>query len=778
MKSHIERMLGVALLLGAAATTALAGGPNYTFDYQNRIPYAWHPEHWSGGAVPVYTDLGNLKNSNPLITNERADELAVAGWGQWNAVPTSTFRGQVAGDFSLIGLPDIDRTNASQVLGAFNGGGVHVIYDHDGGITGNVLGLFGVLGVTGLEWVAFDRPEILEAWVILNGSTVRSGDPNGVAFAGVLTHEFGHAVNLAHTQANGAVYAFLDPTGPRDCALPWSGGPSASQIETMYPFVGVASPTDTGAGMASVDRIDDMAAISNLYPAEGWPQNQATIRGKILLADKETEITAVNVIARNVADPFGDVQSYLSGQVSKGEAGPDGTFELNGLAPGAEYVLYVDNLVRGGFNIPRLIVLPGPEEYYNGAGESGDGTDDNRCAWTTITAAPGAPVTADVAFNKVKGAPVFRTLGVNVVPTDMTPDGTTMVGQYGAEVFRWTEAGGVQPIGGDISGGGSPGISDDGRKVAATVRDASNIRNWAIHEDGAWTLLPHRPDAPPAGCSGQFGSVMDISGDGSTVVGGTYGNSTCAQSGFRATKWTAAGGIETLEKSADSPTRANRANTVNYDGSVIGGWDDHATGPRRGAYWINGVEHVITLEPTTYFTGEALDVTSDGSIIGGTSGGPNHDAWRLDTSTGQIAYLSGNPPEGLTSAVYTLSAGGGVITGWSQTTPPAPAVRTPMIWTPELGWTNLNLFLNAQGTYTEGVGIGNATATSADGRVLAGAAASQFGTVGWILETPKAVVCHQVRHFTWKSIDVSFPDELGAHLIHGDTLGLCQHGGM
>jgi hypothetical protein len=57
MTKHIRRSLGVALLLGAAATSAWAGGPNYTFDYANRIPYVWHPENWPGGAVPVYTDL-------------------------------------------------------------------------------------------------------------------------------------------------------------------------------------------------------------------------------------------------------------------------------------------------------------------------------------------------------------------------------------------------------------------------------------------------------------------------------------------------------------------------------------------------------------------------------------------------------------------------------------------------------------------------------------------------------------------------------------------------
>src|SRR5688572_8789345 len=176
MTKHLKSTLGVALLLGATATTVWAGGANYTYDYENRIPYKWELENWPGGAVPVYTDLGNLKNSNPLITNERADQLTVQGWDQWNNVATSTFQAQVMGDFSLLGLGDINRTNALSVIGAFNGGGVHVIYDTDGQILQNVLGIFGALGVTSIEWVESDGPGLIEATVILSGPSVRTTD--------------------------------------------------------------------------------------------------------------------------------------------------------------------------------------------------------------------------------------------------------------------------------------------------------------------------------------------------------------------------------------------------------------------------------------------------------------------------------------------------------------------------------------------------------------------------------------------------------------------------
>jgi hypothetical protein len=93
---------------------------------------------------------------------------------------------------------------------------------------------------------------------------------------------------------------------------------------------------------------------------------------------------------------------------------------------------------------------------------------------------------------------------------------------------------------------------------------------------------------------------------------------------------------------------------------------------------------------------------------------------------------------------------------------------------------DFNTFLNAQGTYTEGIALGNATAGSADGRTIAGFAASLFGNVGWIMNTPKSVLCHRPPDHPGqktKTIDVTFPDSLGDHLAHGDTFGMCQHGG-
>src|SRR5262249_42902923 len=162
MNRNLFRSLGAGLLLVIAASAVLAGGPNYVYDNVNKIPYVWKMENWPNGQVPIYTDLGNLKNANPLITNAVANNWTVTTWHQWNTVPTSTSRAHVVGEVSVLGLSDIPPANIGQVLFVPNAGGVIVVYDADGTIFRNVLGLSRVLGVSFQEFAAPNSNDILE----------------------------------------------------------------------------------------------------------------------------------------------------------------------------------------------------------------------------------------------------------------------------------------------------------------------------------------------------------------------------------------------------------------------------------------------------------------------------------------------------------------------------------------------------------------------------------------------------------------------------------------
>ncbi|MCK5406127.1 MAG: hypothetical protein KAJ37_01675, partial [Candidatus Krumholzibacteria bacterium] len=84
---------------------------------------------------------------------------------------------------------------------------------------------------------------------------------------------------------------------------------------------------------------------------------------------------------------------------TQGALGSDGRYELNGLTPGAQYLIYVDAIVAGGFSTPPTRPLPGPEEFWNGADESADPNTDVVCDAVAITPAAGIPFTADVVFN-------------------------------------------------------------------------------------------------------------------------------------------------------------------------------------------------------------------------------------------------------------------------------------------------------------------------------------------------------------------------------------------
>jgi uncharacterized membrane protein len=784
------RRFVTALLAAGLAGTALAGGPNYTFDPTNRIPYAWTMARWPDGKVPVYTDLGSLG----IVDNLRARELVVNAASQWSSVPTTSFRAAVAGDFSDVGLGDITSANITDVIGTFNGGGIYVVYDDDGSILENFFGLppTAVLGVTSVDFVNSGTPEILEAWMVLSGPGIHLDDPNAVGFSGVVTHEFGHAINLAHSQANGAVEnpSTLDEPQPRGCPAPWTGTVSPSQVETMYPFSDPV-PGGTGEYMATVDRIDDMAAISDLYPARlvrttipkldpsgyepaasglvtvaGYPDTRGIIQGDVF-DSAGNPVTGVNVIARNIADPFNDFSSYITGQVSKGLNGPDGSFKLTGLTPGASYVIYVDNLLNGAFSVPRLVMLPGVEEYWNGASEGGDASTDDRCQWTPIQVAAGAPRTVAITFNHYPGAPTFIQGPDIGIPTDITPDGSIVVGgqNNSGAIFRWDiDAGDYQVLGGIMTGMAS--ISDDGTTIAANIRDRAGILIPAIYQKGRWQALP--PVDGAVACNDtqdgfSYGSAYDISGDGGTVVGLSYGRGGCYGGTIRGFKWTAAGGTVALPK-FDTFDRYGRANAVNYDGSVIVGWDDASNGLRRGAQWRNGV--VSLIKKGTNPVGEGLDVSRDGQyVVGAINFATNGQAWRYRPSTG-IQQLGALPFQtgGVTNAI---SDDYEVITGYSTSL--ETGVLSPAIWTSALGFSDVNDFLQSQGINTDGAAIGSGTALSADGRTIVGVMLTRFGYVPWALKIPTVLICH-----AGQTNVVGFPQGMNAALLQGDTLGPCD----
>ena len=796
------KSLGALLLVAAGACAAAhAGGPLYIQDPATRTPYAW-----PAGDTPVYLDLGAL---GPLA-NADADSMLAFSVAQWNAVPTSSFHASVAGDLASLGLPDIDASNILDVLGVWNGGGVHVVYDADGSIHDLFFGQYaGVLGFTVVEWVDDDSSAILEATIVLNGSGLPDWMPIETVtaeFAGVVTHEFGHAINLAHSQTNGQVLFFYEPyVGPEGCSDPYTQFPDASQVETMFPFISVGW---TGASASTVDHMDDTAALSNLYPGAGWPASHGTIAGTIRVpghGPQTIDYTGANVIARNVADPFGDAISGLSGDHSQGEAGPDGAYAFNGLTPGASYVLYLDGIWAGAFSTPFRTLLPGPEEYYNGALESGNGVTDDRCAYVSIPAVAGSPAVANVTFNRVKGGPVFHAVELpQSYISDLSGDGRVAVGGWGGGLFRWTPAGGYELIGGSPYSP-SPGISEDGLTLVGETVDATTfgveIEVASIWQGGQdWQPIGLVPGNTP--CDRSLISAWDASNNGS-VVGLSWRD--CRET--TAYQWTSGGGFNEFGFMGDSDMPGSRADAVSADGHTVVGWDRDSTGFWRGARWDGGQETLIELaSPATcdfdpgspWYTetnvGTAYGINADGSAIVG-EGYPvertvdfgdgvlyrycEGGAW-LWTASGGVRWLGEFQYEGFNSNALDVSDDAKVVVGMASPGLPWDPPR-PLLWTEATGSIDFQEFLAAQGTWAPGWYVVSVSAVSGDGHTFAGGAYSPYSQQGYVVEMPKAVVCHNTpatkkAAARKNTVDVLFPAGLADHLAHGDTIGICGNG--
>ena len=298
-------------------------------------------------------------------------------------------------------------------------------------------------------------------------------------------------------------------------------------------------------------------------------------------------------------------------------------------------------------------------------------------------------------------------------PLAVSDDGSVLAGNLADgsfAPFRWTQATGLVSLGRPaiVGGGGMPGISSDGTKIASTIGSLDS----SYSTQGLWTLgsgwQELMPPIPPDGGSsdGSYGSIWSLSGDGTTAVGLYW------RHGFgraHASKWTQATGVVDLGGMLNN--QAGRANGVNYDGSVIGGWVETPTGPWRPAAWVNGSFVLLTdyVEATNAGTGEARVVSKSGDYIAGFSSDPvsNQRAaclWKRTNGvfgpTQYLGWIDGSEPTYGKTIPYGVTNDGSMVIGYA-TYYGDPFDVAGWVWTQETGLVDAAVWLANNGVFLD-----------------------------------------------------------------------------
>ena len=647
--------LGSALCAG----TAMAAGPLYVWQDGDEVkPLLWDT---SNGPIPVYTDggpaaldgsaiftrAGNTPGTDPYNTSfisiERANEITQTAFDQWNKVETSTFQAEVVGTIeSVTGIADVTGENAFEIYGVENGYGFFINYDTDGDILENVFGVprNAVLGIAFPEWADEATGEITEATAVINGWLVYANDTNGDQVAGVFTHEFGHAINLSHSQVNGnmAYNGFPDrglAPGPLGCGLPahlnYRTNPrfappgtvvmDPDMIEIMYPFI----DTRFGAGayQAEMSVKDDAVGLSNLYPTPGYASDYGSISGTLRLKDGKTEYSGINIIARNVADPYYDAVSAQSGNRTQGLIGPDGSFKINGLTPGAQYEVYTEQISSGGYPTTRTRLVSAAE-YWN-FNEAASPAVDNPCDSTPITAAAGSDQKADLIFNGYLNGIQYRPI-VDAFLTDLSKNGRKAAGYLSTLAFHWD-------INGFLQDSRHPADGEDyGFRILPAPITANNGR---ISRTGDFMTIQFDDNGNGIGQA----SLFDFTGKaakGNIINLGDLNDDTCGGSGTSGTNssygWDVDDAGKTVVGIAYIDSDGDGFCQVASKGEILPFiWTD---GKKNGGMRQLPIEGA----PSSFSWVRAHAVSGNGKVVLGSNGGSNAVAW---VNEGDLINLRG-----------------------------------------------------------------------------------------------------------------------------------------
>lgn len=808
------RNITLAIALASSAGAAQAAGPLALWEGGSELkPYTWNT---SNGPIPVYTDGGgaftyDYDGVTPFITIERANEITAFAFNEWNNVATSSFSAEIAGTIEeQTGIADVTAAEVDAIYGAENGYGFWVIYDTDGAILEDYFGVprSAVLGIAFPEWADESTGEITEATALMNGWNVHVSDTEGNKVAGVFTHEFGHAINLSHSQVNGPLVYQSSLYSPRYPGVPGCVDPvhrwdypsyytnvnraDPATIETMFPFID--HWYDVAAEQSTIDHADDIAAISNLYPTADYDSSTGSISGVLRLKDGRTEYSGINIVARNVADPMFDAVSAMAGDQTQGRIGPDGRFTIRGLTPGADYVVYTEEITSGGYpTSPRMLISIA--EYWN-SNESSNPATDLACDATPITVQAGETRTADLVFNGYMDGIQYTPI-VDAYLTDLAKNGRSASGQVGNFAFIWDMSRGFKVLPAQYVTSIHSAMSRNGSKMLIQYDTNDNgIQQAAIWSANKVVSLGDLNGdscggASQSGVASSFG--WDIDDDGRTAIGTFYqdtdGDGQCQTSWKGEVMpfiWDAKRGMRELNTDSITAYTWIRGETLSGNGEVAIGsmgttnpllWTDFDGEPvnlraEHNAWYARAVNYdgsivamdaresgVKLLNP---YTGEVDNIGSIRWCVDM----PYYDWWGTNYCdfyteeflTEVLGVPAVTPLDMNDVGTVIIGRAGDFFTGFTGT-----------IWIEGVGWMTMDNFLSKQGVAeADGRSMNFAQSISASGREIVGTLNGRG--VSWRIDMDQVYVCED-----GVSVQAGFPNGLIDKIAEGAEFGRCEH---